>query len=89
MGDAKMTDTGSETSPSRDLLGPESLDASWLNDGTHRAWLLADARRQLQFFQRSLKPDGGFDVLDVDGQPIAGVPQELHTTARLVHSYAL
>lgn len=84
-----MVNMASATSPSGSLLGPDALETSWLDSEAHRAWLLADARRQLQFFRRSLKLDGGFDVLDLEGQPIAGVPQELHTTARLVHSYAL
>jgi sulfoquinovose isomerase len=84
-----MVNIGSGTSPSGDKLGPDAADASWLTDGTHRAWLIADARRQFKFFQRSLKADGGFDILGLDGSPIAGVPQEIHTTARLVHAYAL
>ena len=36
-----------------------------------------------------LRADGGFDVLGWDGTPIPGSAQELHTTTRLVHSYAL
>jgi mannose/cellobiose epimerase-like protein (N-acyl-D-glucosamine 2-epimerase family) len=60
-----------------------------LHDPVHRAFLRAEARRQLAFFRPSLREDGGFDVLEADGTPIAGAPQELHTTTRLVHSYAL
>jgi sulfoquinovose isomerase len=55
----------------------------------HRAWLLQDATRQLQFFSNSLRVDGGFDVLDLAGRPLSGRAQELHVTTRLVHSYAL
>lgn len=62
---------------------------SWLADPVHRAWLLADAMRQLAFFRPSLRADGGFDVLAWDGSPLPREPQELHTTTRLVHSYAL
>ena len=60
-----------------------------LHDPVHRDFLRAEALRQLAFFRPSLRADGGFDVLEVDGRPIAGAPQELHTTTRLVHSYAL
>lgn len=60
-----------------------------LDDPVHRAFLAADARRQLDFFRPSLRADGGFDVLNWDGSAIVGAPQELHTTTRLIHSYAL
>ncbi len=63
--------------------------ASWLTDAEHRAWLGREARRQLDFFRASLRNDGGFDVLELDGTPMARGPQELHTTTRLVHAYAL
>ena len=53
------------------------------------AMIRADARAQLAFFQKSLGADGGLSVLQRDGRPIEGVPQELITTTRLVHSYAL
>ena len=61
----------------------------WIDDPVHRDWLAAEARAQFAFFRASLRPDGRFDVLRFDGSPIAGAPQELHTTTRLVHSYAL
>jgi sulfoquinovose isomerase len=70
-------------------VGTEGLAGTWLADPVHRAFLAADARRQADFFRTSLRADGGFDVLDWSGQPIPGTPQELHTTTRLVHSYAL
>ena len=73
-----------ETMP---LARPEA--DSWLTDPTHRAYLLADARRQLSFFQTSLRPDGGFDQLDHDGSPLPRTAQELHATTRMVHSYVL
>lgn len=62
---------------------------SWLRDEAHRDMLRRDAERQLRFFRPSLRADGGFDVLDRLGRPLADAPQELHTTTRLVHSYAL
>lgn len=61
----------------------------WIDDPTHRAWLLHEARAQFAFFRASLRPDGRFDVLDWAGAPLTGGAQELHTTTRLVHAYAL
>ncbi len=55
----------------------------------HRSWLIDDARRQFGFFKASLRPDGGFYVLGHDGAPLGHAVQELHTTTRLVHAYAL
>lgn len=54
----------------------------------HQQALRQDAQRQVTFFHQSLTPDGRFAVLDGAGRPLAG-PQELHTTTRMVHSYAL
>lgn len=55
----------------------------------HTAWLQAEVVRQVDFFRSSLQPDGRFAVLDYAGKPLAGAVQELHTTTRLVHSFAL
>lgn len=49
----------------------------------------ADAKRQFAFFRNSLRADGGFDVLAEDGTALPRSAQELHTTTRMVHSYAL
>ena len=68
---------------------PSGSSAPLINDPAHRDWLRRDARRQLDIFRASLRDDGGFDVLDPRGQALTGQPQELHTTARLVHSFAL
>ena len=54
-----------------------------------RTWLVNDAHHQLEFFNASLRSDGGFYVLDHSGKPLSDAVQELHTTTRLVHSYAL
>ncbi len=62
---------------------------SVLDDTDHRAFLARDAHRALDFFDASIRPEGGFHVLDLDGTPLPGTVQELHTTTRLVHSYAL
>ncbi|AUC54522.1 mannose-6-phosphate isomerase [Sagittula sp. P11] len=61
----------------------------WLQDPVHRAYLLENARRQLRFFDGTLRGDGGFDVLDRDGTPLPRAGQELHYTTRMVHSYVL
>lgn len=55
----------------------------------HRDYLRADAARQFRFFEASLRSGGGFHVLDRLGRPLPDTVQELHTTTRLVHSYAL
>src|SRR6056300_607261 len=60
-----------------------------LDESAHRAWLWSDALNQFAFFRNSLNPAGGFCVLSHDGQPLDSPVQELHTTTRLVHSYAL
>ncbi len=65
-----------------------SAHGYWLNDPVHRAYLMRDAQRQLDFFDASLGRDGGLVTLDFAGNPLAG-PQELITTTRLVHSYGL
>lgn len=58
-------------------------------EAAHHDWLRAEARSQLDFFRASLLPDGSFDTLAHDGRPLGDPVQELHTTTRLVHSYAL
>ena len=58
------------------------------DEGRH-SWLRADAIRQLDFFRPSLRADGGFDVLAWDGTALPDAPQELHTTTRMIHSFAL
>lgn len=70
-------------------LGPDETGTPWLDDPQHRSFLRADALRQLLFFRPSLRVDGGFDLLDHDGSPLPDAPQELHTTTRMVHSYAI
>lgn len=69
--------------------GPQSGETSWLKAPSHREWLVADALRQFDFFRGSLNAAGGFHVLDADGAPLPDGVQELHTTTRLVHSFAL
>lgn len=70
-------------------LADPNADTAWLQDAQHRAWLMEDARRQLAFFDASLRADGGFDVLDRDGTPLPRHGQELHTTTRMIHAYMM
>lgn len=70
-------------------LGTDDLSEPWLEDAMHRTWLESDAARQLDFFRASLRKDGGFNTLAYDGSGLPYAFQELHTTTRLVHSYAL
>ncbi|MFN4059573.1 MAG: AGE family epimerase/isomerase [Paracoccus hibiscisoli] len=60
-----------------------------LDDADHRALLIRDAHHALDFFDASIRAAGGFHVLNLDGTHLPGAVQELHTTTRLVHSYAL
>lgn len=71
--------------------GPGDIAASgcWLEDEKHRAYLVRDARRALDFFDASPREGGGFHALDLAGKPLPGSVRELHVTTRLVHSYAL
>ena len=73
----------------RPPLNDPSHDLPWLQDTAHRAFLTDDARRQLAFFDRSLRGDGGFDALAWDGSALPRGAQELHVTTRMVHSYVL
>ena len=81
-----MTAPNPETD--RPRPGPDG-DGTWLETAAHRNWMSAQARRLLGFYQASLNPRGGFFVLDHSGKPLPQTLQELHTTTRLVHSFAL
>lgn len=72
-----------------DTLADPTHPGPWRSDPRHRRWLEADAQRQLAFFAHSLRADGGFDILDLDGRPLPRLGQELHTTTRMIHSYVL
>ena len=65
------------------------MTAILLNDPDHHAFLADDARRSLNLFDASPRAAGGFHGLGVTGRPLPGGLQELHSTTRLVHSYAL
>lgn len=65
------------------------MTETWLTSTAHRKALARDALRQFDFFRASLSAQPGFRVLDWSGAPLPATKQELHTTTRLVHSYAL
>ncbi|WP_299893170.1 AGE family epimerase/isomerase [uncultured Ruegeria sp.] len=69
--------------------GAQSEPGFWLETSNHRNWLMDQAMRQLEFFSASCRNEPGFFILGHDGTPQPGQLQELHTTTRLVHSYAL
>lgn len=69
--------------------GDPSAPGFWLETSSHRTWLADQATRQLEFFSASCRNGPGFYTLGYDGTPLSGQVQELHTTTRLVHSYAL
>ncbi|MCV6824557.1 MULTISPECIES: AGE family epimerase/isomerase [Halocynthiibacter] len=71
------------------IIGDPQWDGLWINDPMHQKFLKNDVRAQLGFFRPMLRSDGGFDVPDFDGAPLPDGPQEIHTTARMVHSFAL
>ncbi|MBS1301783.1 AGE family epimerase/isomerase [Loktanella sp. SALINAS62] len=72
----------------RNRPGPADAPGHWIDDPSHRRFLAADARAQLDFFAASLDQNGAIAALDRSGTP-RPVPQELHTVTRFVHSYAL
>lgn len=69
--------------------GDDATRTPWIADPAHRHWLTQEAARQFAFFAASPRPDAGFYTLGYDGAPLPSAVQELHTTTRLVHSYAL
>ena len=71
-------------------------DPSQLSKSTlHRRWLMDQALSLFAFFQPSaLNPAGGFHALARDGSPLTsdregGTVQHLHTTTRMIYSFAL
>ncbi|MGJ8609555.1 MAG: AGE family epimerase/isomerase [Octadecabacter sp.] len=77
------------TKKPQQAIGDHGFIGQWINDPVHQDFLQADVQRQLDFFRPMLRPDGGFDVPDLAGAPRSDGPQEIHTTARMVHSFAL
>jgi mannose/cellobiose epimerase-like protein (N-acyl-D-glucosamine 2-epimerase family) len=76
--------------------GDPTLATRWTRLPYHRAWLTAQANDLFGFFERhSIDPAGGFYYLDDRGDPILKNPagaapaRELHSTTRMVHSFAI
>ncbi len=81
-------------------MTPENIVApstKWTTLPYHRTWLLDQAGRLFDFFERhSMNPAGGFFCLDDRGWPIArspssgsAPPREIHSTTRMVHCFAI
>ena len=81
-------------------MGPSRLPPDgpkWVERTSHRLWLLDQANRLLAFFQpASINPLGGFFDLDDGGKPmpVGATPgsapaRQLHSTARMVHCFAM
>ncbi|WP_417243727.1 AGE family epimerase/isomerase [Celeribacter sp.] len=73
----------------RSYPGPLNYSGFWLDHAQHRTWLAQQADKQFECFAHSLHAGAGFKTLDHLGIPRVSNTQELHTTTRLVHSYAL
>ncbi|WP_193140239.1 AGE family epimerase/isomerase [Meridianimarinicoccus sp. MJW13] len=69
--------------------GPADPDLFWIDTPEHRRWLRAQADAMFDFFKGVLGPEPGFRSLDYDGNPLTDAIQPLHSTTRLVHSFAL
>src|SRR3712207_4389236 len=63
---------------------------SWRMRPYNRQWLRDQAEALFEFFQfTSVNPRGGFFDLDERGQPIQGSLRQIHSTARMVHCFAI
>ncbi|NIZ61843.1 mannose-6-phosphate isomerase [Sedimentitalea sp. CY04] len=70
-------------------LGPVSETERWIGAKNHQSYLVDNALKQFDFFRPSLQDKAGFHVLAQDGAVLDSTVQELHTTTRMVHSFAL
>lgn len=68
----------------------------WVDQTSHRQWLLRQAHGLLDFYARGVNPEGGFYDLDDNGAPMpTGWPPAAHPatnlfqTTRMVHCYAI
>lgn len=77
------------TAKTKSVIGPDADDQLWVNAPEHHDWLKAQSQSLLTFFDASLQDKPGFATLDHQGRPLPDTVQELHTTTRLVHAYAL
>ena len=81
--------SGKITSMSIPTLGPDAETARWIGAKAHQDYLISNALKQFDFFRPSLQQQAGFHVLAQDGAVLDSTVQELHTTTRMVHSFAL
>jgi sulfoquinovose isomerase len=65
-----------------------TLPTRW-PDAAHRAWLMGEAARLLEFGRASIVPGDGFGWLDRDGRLELDRPVATWVTARMTHVYAL
>lgn len=73
-------------------LLPETNSGAWHTRPFHRQWLMRQANRLFDFFQRhSINPEGGFYELDTFGHALdADNPvRQIHVTTRMVHCFAI
>jgi mannose/cellobiose epimerase-like protein (N-acyl-D-glucosamine 2-epimerase family) len=73
------------------LRNPPGL-GNWQSRPYHRAWLREQAEALFDYFQsRTIYPGGGFIDLDPEGKPLLpdNPVRPIHTTARLVHCFAI
>jgi sulfoquinovose isomerase len=61
----------------------------WLERPSHRTWLDAEGDDLLVYGAESLREDGGFAWLDMDGEQDLERPSELWITCRMTHCFAL
>lgn len=68
----------------------QHLATAWRKRPYHQQWLSDQARALFDFFQRgSINPRGGFYDLDDSGRAITASLRQIHSTARMVHCFAI
>jgi sulfoquinovose isomerase len=68
------------------------IGSPWRTRSFHRQWLADQANGLFDFFQRGMiNPNGGFFSLDRTGRPIDSHNpiRQIHSTARIVHCFAI
>ena len=71
---------------------PATNSSPWSARPVHRQFLMRQANRLFDFFQKgSINPKGGFHELDDDGHPINtdNDIRQIHVTCRMVHCFAI
>ncbi len=60
-----------------------------IHSPAHRAWLMSEATRLVDFSRAARHPEGGFAWLDTTGEALFDRPVEMWVTARMTHVMAL